>query len=59
MRFGFQTYLCVEWKRMEIGLFSPDEAKGLEENYGEGFEKLYEKYEQEGKHKGEGSGSMV
>ena len=30
-------------------LFSPDEAKGLEENYGEGFEKLYEKYEQEGK----------
>ena len=30
-------------------LFSPDEAKGLEINYGEGFEKLYEKYEQEGK----------
>ena len=30
-------------------LFSPDEAKGLEENYGEGFEKLYEKYEHEGK----------
>ncbi len=30
-------------------LFSPNEAKGLEVNYGEGFEKLYKKYEQEGK----------
>ena len=33
----------------EWSLFSPDEAKGLEDSYGEGFEKLYEKYEQEGK----------
>ena len=33
----------------EWSLFSPDEAKGLEDSYGEAFEKLYEKYEQEGK----------
>ena len=33
----------------EWSLFSPDEAKGLEDSYGEVFEKLYEKYEQEGK----------
>ena len=33
----------------EWSLFSPDEAKGLEDSYGDGFEKLYEKYEQEGK----------
>jgi len=33
----------------EWSLFSPDEAKGLEDSYGETFEKLYEKYEQEGK----------
>jgi ribonucleoside-diphosphate reductase alpha chain len=30
-------------------LFSPDEAPGLDECYGEDFEKLYEKYEAEGK----------
>ncbi|MFY0689867.1 MAG: ribonucleoside-diphosphate reductase subunit alpha [Cyclobacteriaceae bacterium] len=30
-------------------LFSPDEAKGLFDSYGDEFEKLYEKYEQEGK----------
>ncbi len=30
-------------------LFSPDEAKDLHETYGEEFEKLYEKYEKEGK----------
>jgi ribonucleoside-diphosphate reductase alpha chain len=30
-------------------LFSPDEAPGLDECYGEEFEKLYEKYEAEGK----------
>ena len=30
-------------------LFSPDEAKNLHETYGEEFEKLYEKYEKEGK----------
>ena len=30
-------------------LFSPDEAKDLHESYGEEFEKLYEKYENEGK----------
>jgi len=40
-------------KRVEANgdwsLFSPDEAKGLDEAYGEEFEKLYEKYEQEGK----------
>ena len=30
-------------------LFSPDEAKSLHETYGEEFEKLYEKYEKEGK----------
>ena len=30
-------------------LFSPDEAKNLHEKYGEEFEKLYEKYEKEGK----------
>jgi ribonucleoside-diphosphate reductase alpha chain len=30
-------------------LFSPDEAPGLDECYGEEFEKLYEKYEKEGK----------
>ena len=29
-------------------LFSPDEAKDLHESYGEEFEKLYEKYENEG-----------
>ena len=33
----------------EWSLFSPDEAKGLEDSYGEGFDKLYKKYEQEGK----------
>ena len=30
-------------------LFSPDEAKDLHESYGEEFEKLYEKFEKEGK----------
>ena len=30
-------------------LFSPDEAKDLHETYGEEFEKLYEKFENEGK----------
>ena len=30
-------------------LFSPDEAKDLHETYGEEFEKLYDKYEKEGK----------
>jgi ribonucleoside-diphosphate reductase alpha chain len=30
-------------------LFSPDEAPGLSDVYGEEFEKLYEKYEQEGR----------
>ncbi len=30
-------------------LFSPDEAKELHETYGEEFEKLYDKYEREGK----------
>lgn len=30
-------------------LFSPDEAPGMEECYGEEFEKLYEKYEKEGR----------
>jgi ribonucleoside-diphosphate reductase alpha subunit len=30
-------------------LFSPDEAKDLHDTYGEEFEKLYEKYEAEGK----------
>lgn len=30
-------------------LFSPDEASGLFDSYGEEFEKLYEKYESEGK----------
>ena len=30
-------------------LFSPDEAKDLHETYGEEFEKLYEKFEKEGK----------
>ena len=30
-------------------LFSPDEAKDLHETYGEDFEKLYEKFEKEGK----------
>ncbi|MAD59396.1 MAG: ribonucleoside-diphosphate reductase subunit alpha [Flammeovirgaceae bacterium] len=30
-------------------LFSPDETKDLHETYGEEFEKLYEKYEKEGK----------
>jgi ribonucleoside-diphosphate reductase alpha chain len=30
-------------------LFSPDEAPGLHETYGEEFEKLYEKYESEGR----------
>lgn len=30
-------------------LFSPDEAPGLDECYGEEFEKLYEKYEKEGR----------
>ncbi|MEC7858212.1 MAG: ribonucleoside-diphosphate reductase subunit alpha [Bacteroidota bacterium] len=30
-------------------LFSPDEAKDLHETYGEEFEKLYDKYEREGK----------
>jgi len=30
-------------------LFSPDEAKNLHETYGEEFERLYEKYEKEGK----------
>ena len=33
----------------EWSLFSPDEAKNLHETYGEEFEKLYEKYEKEGK----------
>ena len=40
-------------KRVEANedwsLFSPDEAKNLHETYGEEFEKLYEKYENEGK----------
>ncbi|MEC7244679.1 MAG: ribonucleoside-diphosphate reductase subunit alpha, partial [Bacteroidota bacterium] len=40
-------------KRVEANedwsLFSPDEAKNLHETYGEEFEKLYEKYEKEGK----------
>lgn len=35
----------------EWSLFSPDEAKDLHETYGEEFEKLYEKYEKEGKAK--------
>ena len=30
-------------------LFSPNEAKGLEDTYGDAFEELYTKYEQEGK----------
>ena len=30
-------------------LFSPDEAPGLHEVYGEEFEALYEKYEKEGR----------
>jgi ribonucleotide reductase alpha subunit len=38
-------------QRVENGemwsLFSPDEAPGLAEVYGEEFNKLYEKYEQE------------
>ena len=33
----------------EWSLFSPDEAKNLHETYGEEFEKLYEKYEKDGK----------
>ena len=33
----------------EWSLFSPDEAKDLHETYGEEFEKLYEKFEKEGK----------
>lgn len=33
----------------EWTLFSPDEAPGLDECYGEEFEKLYEKYEKEGR----------
>ncbi len=33
----------------EWSLFSPDEAKDLHETYGEEFERLYEKYEKEGK----------
>ena len=40
-------------KRVEANedwsLFSPDEAKNLHETYGEEFERLYEKYEKEGK----------
>ena len=40
-------------KRVEANedwsLFSPDEAKKLHETYGEEFERLYEKYEKEGK----------
>ena len=40
-------------KRVEANedwsLFSPDEAKNLHETYGDEFEKLYEKYEKEGK----------
>lgn len=33
----------------EWSLFSPDEAKGLDEVYGDNFKELYEKYEKEGK----------
>ena len=33
----------------EWSLFSPDEAKNLHETYGEEFERLYEKYEKDGK----------
>ena len=33
----------------EWSLFSPDEAKDLHETYGEEFEKLYEKFEKEGR----------
>ena len=33
----------------EWALFSPDEAPGLYEAYGDDFEKLYDKYEKEGK----------
>ena len=33
----------------EWSLFSPDEAKDLHESYGEEFEKLYEKFEKEGR----------
>ena len=33
----------------EWSLFSPDEAKDLHETYGDNFEKLYTKYEKEGK----------
>ncbi len=40
-------------KRVELNedwsLFSPDEAKDLHETYGDDFEKLYTKYEKEGK----------
>lgn len=40
-------------KRVKSGgnwsLFSPDEAPGLYDSYGEEFERLYEKYEEEGK----------
>ena len=40
-------------KRVELNedwsLFSPDEAKDLHETYGDNFEKLYTKYEKEGK----------
>ena len=32
-------------------LFCPDECKGLSDNYGDKFRKLYEKYESEGKYK--------
>lgn len=40
-------------KRVESGgnwsLFSPDEAPGLPEVYGDEFERLFERYEQEGR----------
>lgn len=36
-------------KSIMWSLFCPDEAPGLEEVYGEEYEKLYEKYEQEGR----------
>lgn len=36
-------------KNAEWSLFSPDEAQNLHDCYGEEFERLYEKYEREGK----------
>ena len=35
----------------EWSLFCPNEAPGLHDSYGEEFEKLFEKYEREGKYR--------